>query len=209
MNNRIKNLLNSHKLSKQSIADVINPLEIVELFEESGLSYVLIGGHMLAYYTNNPRATVDVDFIIAEGDFNNAIDIVSTRYSALLLNDKIYHVTFDSIETDDFDPERIDLIKDGFPLFKRVLKSLAATKEKIKIPNIEAAIALKFAASISPNRAEGDKLIDQADLINLIKTNHKLNENTLLLLAECIYIGGGNELLQVINDVKEGNSISL
>lgn len=209
MKNKINNLIKSYELSKLTIDSVINPLEIIKLFEDKGLNYVLVGGHMLAYYTNNPRATVDVDFIIAEADFNKARKIITANYSKLRQNDKTHHVTFDCIHSKDSEAERIDLIKDGFPLFKQVLKALSKKSGKLKIPNIEAAIVLKFAASISPNRAEDDKLIDQADLINLIKTKAKLNEKTLVLLAECIYTGGGNELLQVINDIKQGNAISL
>ncbi|MCF6317979.1 MAG: hypothetical protein L3J83_01695 [Proteobacteria bacterium] len=209
MNEQIENLYKSHQLSKQVIDNVINPLEIIELFEKNGLKYALIGGHMLAYYTNNPRATVDVDFIIAGGDFKKALKIISNHYSQLLRNDKTHHVTFDTIHGKNFDPERIDLIPDDFPLFKKVLKSLSLTKLKIKIPDIEAAITLKFAASISPNRSESDKLIDQSDLIDLVNISHQLNENKLISLADSIYTGGGSELMQLISDIKKGEPISL
>ena len=87
MKQSIKNLLNSYELSKQSINGVINPLEIIELFESLDLQYVLIGGHMLAYHTDNPRATVDVDFIIAKKDFNRAVDLINNDYPNLILNE--------------------------------------------------------------------------------------------------------------------------
>ena len=63
MKARIENLQKSYELSSQQVEDAVNPLEIIALFEQEQLSYVLIGGHMLAFYTGTARATVDVDFI--------------------------------------------------------------------------------------------------------------------------------------------------
>ncbi|VAW42353.1 hypothetical protein MNBD_GAMMA01-1117 [hydrothermal vent metagenome] len=186
MSGKIDKLLDSYKLSKQSISGVINPLEIIELFENIQLKYILVGGHMLAYHTQNPRATVDVDFIIAQSDFNQAVALVQSNFPHLTINDKIQHVTFDDGHNNN--SERIDLIRDDFPLFKQVLKLPDETSDKIKIPSIEAAITLKFAACISPNRNNDDKLIDQADLIHLIKATAKLNKELIHSLAEEIYL---------------------
>ncbi len=125
------------------------------------------------------------------------------------LNDKNHHITFDDRNDTSVNSERIDLIKDGFPLFKLVLKNIQATKENIKIPVLEAAIVLKFAACISPNRPVEDKLVDQADLIQLIKSENKLNKIILSTLSETIYTGGSNELMQVIEDVLNNKTINL
>ena len=104
------------------------------------------------------------------------------------------------------DSERIDLVKDGFPLFNTIVQkycvSLKAKKQIVKIPTIEAAIALKFAASISPNRSDEDKSVDNADLMKLIRVTSKLDEEELRTLGELIYRGGGKELTAVVSDVK-------
>ncbi len=209
MKQSVNNLINSYELSKQSISNVINPLEIIELFEKLNLQYVLVGGHMLAYYTDNPRATVDVDFIIAKKDFNEAVNLINNDYPNLILNDKNHHITFDDRNDNSKNAERIDLIKDEFPLFKMVLKTIQNTKEDIKIPVLEAAIVLKFAACISPNRSVEDKLVDQADLIQLIKSEKNLNQKILSNLSESIYTGGSKELMQVIDDVLNNKEVNL
>ena len=173
MKNKIENLQKSFELSSQQTEDVVNPLEVAALFEDQKFSYVLIGGHMLSFYTGIARATVDVDFIIGNADFSRASKIINKSYQQFKETDRVYHVTYDT-KKNVVDPERIDLIKDVFPLFREVVKQYSITlregKSTVKIPTIEAAIALKFAASISPNRGDENKPIDNADLLRLIKS---------------------------------------
>lgn len=59
MKEHIENLQKSFELSSQQIDDAVNPLEVAALFEREHVSYVLIGGHMLSFYTGTARATVD------------------------------------------------------------------------------------------------------------------------------------------------------
>jgi len=213
MKEHIENLQKSYELSSQQVDDAVNPLEVAALFEKDKVSYVLIGGHMLSFYTGTARATVDVDFIISGADFNRASKVIVKNYSQFKEHDHVYHVTYDTKKSKTPDPERIDLVKDGFALFREIVKhysvTLSANKQKIKIPTIEAAIALKFAASISPNRGDENKPVDNADLIRLIRTTSKFDEKALLALGELTYNGGGKELLKVVNDVGEGKKVSL
>lgn len=212
MKNKIENLQKSFELSSQQTEDVINPLEVAAIFEDQKFSYVLIGGHMLSFYTGIARATVDVDFIIGNADFARASKAINKTYQQFKETDRVYHVTYDT-KKNVVDPERIDLIKDVFPLFREVVKQYSVTlregKSTVKIPTIEAAIALKFAASISPNRGDENKPIDNADLLRLIKSTAKFDEKALLALGELVYTGGGKELVSVVNDMKSGKSVSL
>ncbi|MBT3724614.1 MAG: hypothetical protein HOM14_18870 [Gammaproteobacteria bacterium] len=213
MKEQIENLQKSFELSSQQIDDAVNPLEVAALFESKNVSYVLIGGHMLSYYTGTARATVDVDFIIGGTDFERASKEINKAYAQFKHHNRVYHVTYDTQKTHEKDPERIDLVKDGFPLFKAVVQkycvTLRAKKQVVKIPTIEAAIALKFAASISPNRGDENKPIDNADLMRLIRATPNLNEHAILALGELVYSGGGKELAAVVNDVRQGKTISL
>lgn len=212
MKNKIENLQKSFELSSQQAEDVVNPLDVAAIFEDQKFSYVLIGGHMLSFYTGIARATVDVDFIIGNADFARASKAINKTYQQFKETDRVYHVTYDT-KKNVIDPERIDLIKDVFPLFREVIKQYSVTlregKSTVKIPTIEAAIALKFAASISPNRGDENKPIDNADLLRLIKSTAKFDEKALLALGELVYTGGGKELVSVVNDMKSGKSVSL
>lgn len=213
MKERIENVQKSYELSSQQLADAVNPLEVAALFEKERVSYVLIGGHMLSYYAGTARATVDVDFIISGPDFSRATKVIASAYAQFKHHDRVYHVTYDSKKPNLKDPERIDLVKDGFPLFREVIQKYCVTlndnKHTMKIPTIEAAIALKFAASISPNRGDENKPIDNADLLILIRSTPNLDSQALSKLGDLVYSGGGKELVSVVEDVRKGKPLSL
>lgn len=209
----IENLQKSYELSSQQVEDAVNPLEVAALFEKERVSYVLIGGHMLSFYTGAARATVDVDFIIGGADFSRAAKVIDKTYTQFKHNDRVYHVTYDSKKANQKDPERIDLVRDTFPLFSEIVRRychiLRASKHTVKIPTVEAAIALKFAASISPNRGDENKPIDNADLLRLIRSRNNLDLNALMRLGDLVYQGGGKELISIIEDVRNGKPVSL
>lgn len=213
MKENIQNLQKSYELSSQQVEDAVNPLEVAALFEKERVSYVLIGGHMLSFYTGTARATVDVDFIIGGPDFTRAAKAIDKAYTQFKHHDRVYHVTYDSKKSGQKDPERIDLVKDGFPLFREVVTrychTIKANKHTVKIPTVEAAIALKFAASISPNRGDENKPVDNADLLRLVRSEANLKEDALTKLGNLVYQGGGKELVSIINDIKAGKHVSL
>ncbi len=214
MKENIHSLKRSFELSSQQVGDAIDPLEIAAVFEKEKLAYVLIGGHLMGFYTGIARATVDVDFIVGGKDFLRATKLIKRHYAQLAENDKVQHITYDSKASKTIDKERIDLVKDTFPLFKAIVNcfsiTLTASGESIKVPTIEAAIALKFAACISPYRSGDDKPVDQSDLMKLIKASAtKPNAKTLKELGDLIYPGGGKELIAVVDDVSEGRKTSL
>ena len=213
MKEHIDNLEKSFELSSQQVKDAVNPLEVAAIFEKEKMAYVLIGGHMLSYYTGTARATVDVDFIVQGNDFSRAAAAIDKAYKQFKHNDRIYHVTYDSMHPNTKDSERIDLIRDKFPLFREVVQNYSVTirgsKQTIKIPTPEAAIALKFAASISPNRGDENKPVDNADLLRLVRAKTNLNTKALTKLGDLVYPGGGKELASIVNDIQNGKPVSL
>ena len=51
-------------------------------------------------------------------------------------------------------------------------------------------MALKFAASISPNRGDENKPIDTADLLRLVRSRNTIDDAALMKLGDLIYRGG-------------------
>ncbi len=213
MKAHLDNLQKSFELSSQQVEDAVNPLEVAAIFEREKVSYVLIGGHMMSFYTGTARATVDVDFIVGGAHFVRAAKAIDKAFSQFTQNDKVYHVTYDSKKSGLGDLERIDLVRDGFPLFREVVTRYSHTVQTgdhtVRIPKIEAAVALKFAASISPNRGDENKPVDNADLLRLIRSTLRLDEKALVELGDLIYRGGGRELLSLIGDIRAGKSVRL
>ena len=213
MKEQIENLQKSYELSSEQVADAVNPIEVAAIFEREKVSYVLIGGHMLSYYTGAARATGDVDFIVGGADFSRSVNLVGQAFQQFRRHDRVYHITYDSTQQNTSEAERIDLVKDSFPLFREVVKSYSVSVRNgdvvVQLPIVEAAIALKFAASISPNRGDENKPIDHADLIRLVRYNPNLDKQLLSKLGDLVYVGGGNELLSVVSDLQSGKHVSL
>jgi hypothetical protein len=213
MKEHIDNLQKSYELSSRHVEDAVNPLEVAALFEKERVSYVLVGGHMLSFYTGVARATVDADFIVGGKDFFRAAKVINEVYSHFKHCDRVYHVTYDTRKSGQKDPERIDLIKDGFPLFREVVQhychTLRTGMHSVKVPTVEAAIALKFAASISPNRGDESKPVDNADFLRLVRSRNNLDTTALSRLGDLVYRGGGKELVSVVEDVRNGKPVSL
>jgi len=213
MKEHIENLRKSYELSSQQIEDAVNPLEVAVIFDNEQVSYVLIGGHMLAFYTGTVRATIDVNVIVGSVDFGRAVEVIGKAYTQLQHTDRTHHVTYDSKRAGAGDPERIDLVKDDFPLFSEIVQRychiIKASKYTVKIPTIEAAIALKFAAAISPNRSDENKPVDNADLLKLVRSREGLDNSALVRLGDLVYSGGGKELASIVEDIQAGKMISL
>lgn len=70
-------------------------------------------------------------------------------------------------------------------------------------------MALKFAASISPNRGDENKPIDTADLLRLVRSRNTIDDAALMKLGDLIYRGGGKELVSIITDIRSGKKVSL
>jgi hypothetical protein len=199
----------AHQLSKQQIEDAVSPHELALTFTESGIDYVLIGGHILGYFSGTPRATVDVDVIVATAHASRAIKAIQKKFPDLDLADLVENVRFSSKrKVEPFDSERIDVVRASNPLFQAVLKKYTTEVRSkglvVRLPTPEAAIALKFAAAISPYRAEESRPQDRVDLVAILRRQSELRQDVLAELGDLIYPGGGKELVLFVEAVKAG-----
>jgi len=206
----------SHQLSRQQVEDAVSPFDVVALLNSDGIKYVLIGGHLLGHLTGSPRATVDVDVIVDSGQVARAVRALEARFPELTVQDLVHNVRFSSQRGGGLraiDAERIDVVRADHPLFQRILERYSVTIQskghRILVPTVEAAVALKFAAAISPNRGADSTPQDRADLIAIIRKGSSLDETVLGELGELIYPGGGKELQQVAAGIRAGRNVSL
>jgi hypothetical protein len=102
----------------------------------------------------------------------------------------------------------IDLMKPNQPLFKVAFRQMILVEEGYLIPNLEFALACKFAAMVSPNRAEQKKHLDAADFISMVQKNSSsIRLASLKRLGERVYPGGGREIMQLVEDAKAGRRL--
>jgi predicted nucleotidyltransferase len=201
----------SHRLSQQHAADAVSPYELTAILEAGGIKYVLIGGHVLGYLTGSPRATVDVDVIISSAHVAQAVKAIKARFPELTSEDLVYNVRFNSSRRGGGDAERIDLVRAGNPFFQRILDRYATAiqskGQRVHVPTVEAAIALKFAAAISPNRGDESRPQDRIDLLAIVRKHTDLNQAVLAELGDLVYSGGGEELQTFVRDVQAGKNV--
>jgi hypothetical protein len=201
----------SHRLSQQQVDDAVSPYELTAIFDEGGTRYVLIGGHVLGYLTGSPRATVDVDVIVSSGHVSRAVKAIKERFPELTVQDLVYNVRFSSARRSNVDPERIDVVRAGNPFFQRIVErhavAIQSKGHRVCVPTVEAAIALKFAAAISPNRGDENRPQDRIDLLAIVKRNRELELEDLAELGDLIYPGGGSELRAFVRDVQAGKHV--
>ena len=82
--------------------------------------------------------------------------------------------------------------------------------QKYRIPSLEAALANKYGAMLTPTRDAGKRGMDAVDFYNMVK--HSLDEGrqpidvaTLEVLGELVWPGGGGkEILRLVEEVKAG-----
>jgi hypothetical protein len=204
----------SHQLAQQHVEDAVSPHDLASVLTATGTQYVLIGGHAIGYFTGTPRATVDVDVIVSSPQVSRATKALQKKFPELTVEDLRYNVRFNSARSEGrVGKERIDLVSDNVPLFNRILRlhtvAVPVRGQVIRLPTVEAAVALKFAAVVSPNRGDDSQPQDRTDLRAILIKNRNLNLAVLSELGDLVYPGGGRELTDACAAIWEGKPVSM
>ena len=205
----VRSLAASTALSSYYVEKQIAPLEVIKILNGAGARFVLCGAHGLAGWMKKPRATEDVDVVVAARSHKKALKALLEAFSHLQPEDT-------DVVTRLRDPEdgvvRIDLMKPTQALFKAALAHTCTVESKgqtYQIPSLEMALAMKFAPMISLNRPEEDRLIDGHDFIYIIKSNPDIDLEKLAELGELVYSGGGKEILERVRQVRAGERLTI
>jgi len=182
----------------------IGPESIARILKDAKVKYVIVGAHAANGYTGRPRATVDVD-VIAQFP-KKAVRAIAAAYPKLQIRDTPVVTRFM-----DQDLEAIDVMKPmASKLWSRLLKEtreVLIEKETVRVPVLEGVIAAKFSAMVSALRRLPDKKQDAVDFIRIVESNANINLPFLSELAELVYVGGGAEVLKLLEDVRAGRPL--
>ena len=184
----------------------IEPAAVIRVLDDAQVKYVLVGAHAISALAGDPRATMDVDVIAS--DPVKARDALSKAFPQLTVEEHPVVIRFKQQGQ-----EVIDIIRPtAAPIFNAALTHTTRVKLgklDVTVPLAEAALALKFASMISLTRASEDRHIDAHDFIRLAKHNAKMDRQKLAELGEIVYVGGGNELLKLVDDAQAGRQVSI
>ncbi|MBI4614146.1 MAG: nucleotidyl transferase AbiEii/AbiGii toxin family protein [Planctomycetes bacterium] len=195
--------------SKGLTAHMLQPEEVARVLSSARVRFVLTGAHATNAWTRRVRATMDVDVVIASRDHRKAVRAVQQAFPHLKARDTEVVTRFLDAKADQV---VIDLMKPRDRLLKVLFKEehvrwIRLGGERVAIPDLETAAALKFAAMVSPNRARTDKMQDAVDFARIVEANARLSLARLAHLAERVYRGGGEEARRLVSAIRKGEPL--
>jgi hypothetical protein len=190
----------------------IKPQDVIDVLKAAGIKkWVLMGLHGYVGYLPQPRATQDVDVLIAHRDCKRAVKAVREAWPNLVVEELEPVVRFkdpNDCFADGSPKPVIDLMLTWSRLNEAILKEkghvLVDPDTQHVIPTVEAALASKYAAMISDFRDRGKKEYDAADFRRIARANYdRVDREQLRRLGNLIWEGGGEELERFLDIAPE------
>lgn len=186
---------------------MITPEEIIAILKGAKVKFVVMGLHGIGGWRSEPRATDDVDFLVQKRDHRKAVEAIKEAYPHLEVLDQSVVMRF-------VDPERkavvIDLIKPYEPFLQAVFKNSVPAGRSHQIPDLEMALACKFAAMISDNRPAKKRHVDAGDFSDIVQENSDLIDMPKLRrLASKIGPKNADRIEQFVADARAGRILKL
>lgn len=189
---------NLRKMYKRKAADV-QPQQVIKVLKQASVKFVLMGAHGIAGWLDEPRATQDVDVLI-QTRYKQAVQAIAKAFPGLMVQDLPAITRF--LDPIDKLPV-IDLMRPQAALHKLVWKNVHQVGKSHRIPDLEMALVLKYAAMQSPDRAMKKRLQDKADFIGMVTRNHEIIDvPKLRKLAKGIKAGSSEEILRLVDEAR-------
>jgi hypothetical protein len=202
-------LATSTALSEYYVEDIITPVRVITALNRAGIRYVLVGAHGISGWLAEPRATKDVDVLMAVRGVRKAVTVLTTAFPALVVDDQ---EVVARLRHKDTQQVLIDVMKANQPLHRVALKyANKATREghTYLVPSLELALALKFGPMVSLTRVDEKKHLDAHDFISMVKHNSQIDLKKLSTLGDLVYPGGGREVVELVRKVRAGEKLVL
>ncbi len=204
-----RSLATSSALSEYYMPDLITPIEVIRVLNAAKVRFMLLGAHGIGGWTGKPRATEDVDVLVAARGHKKAVAALLAAFPHLKADDN-------EVVTRLRDPETnavaIDVMKPNQPLYRDALKyghEVETGGQRYQIPALELALAMKLAAMTSPVRDDDKKMFDAGDFIRVVRANPDIDHVKLHTLGQLVYNGGGDEIVEKVRQVRAGEKLIL
>jgi hypothetical protein len=204
-----RSLATSTALSEYYVENLITPIEVIKVLNAAGVKFMLVGLHGIGGWLRDPRATQDVDVLVAMRGQKKAIAALLAAFPQLAAED---HPVVTRLREKETGEVRIDVMKPNQELFREGLKHTHTVENKgivYRIPSLEMALTMKFAPMISLNRADKDKFQDAHDFMQMIDSNPNIDLEKLAELGDLVYPGGGKEIVEKVRQVRAGEKLHL
>jgi Nucleotidyl transferase AbiEii toxin, Type IV TA system len=202
-------LATSTDLYRVFAREFITPLQVITVLNQARVRFVLIGGYSIGGWVHEPRATQDVDVLVATRNRGKAVTALQKAFPRLVREDHEEVVRLR-------DPEAkrvvIDVHKPAEPLGRAALRNtqpVTAEGQTYQIPTLGMALALKFAAMMSLRHTDDKKYLHAHDFIGMVKANPTIDLDKLAGFGELIYPGGGRDISEKVRQVRAGEKLRL
>lgn len=203
---------------RQEVPSPVDLNQILLTLTQKKIPFILTGAHGIGSWTGRPRATQDVDILVKGGrNLTRAVNAIKALYPELEVK------VFFGVSAFFIPGEKESVIDITYPHRPALAETLAnpvwaedkALGLKYRIPSLEAALANKYGAMLTPTRDVAKRAIDIGDFQWMVK--HSMDEGRqpidlrrLESLGEKVWPGGGGkELLRLVERTKAGLPISL
>jgi hypothetical protein len=187
--------------------------EVLQALIARKIPFVLTGTHGFGGWTGRPRATHAVDILVKSGrNYARAVKALRVLYPELevryLAGVAAFFLPGETVSVLDVTyPHRRDI--------EETLRTAIWVEEKglkYRVPTLEAALANKYGAMLTPNRDPGKRQVDSGDFYFMVK--HSTDEGResidlvlLEALGEMVWPeGGGKEILRLVEEAKAGKA---
>lgn len=184
----------------------VDPKELIRVLNQAGVKFVLMGAHVTnAWARVEPRATRDVDVLVQKSHHKKAVAAIQKAFPTLQVEE---HPVVTRFRDPADNQVAIDAMKPASEIHKAAMKQTIRVEGTHNVPTLEMLLACKLAAMTSPNRAHDRKLQDGADFIRVVMHNRDdIRREKLREFGELLYVGGGAELVKLVDDVLAGRML--
>lgn len=204
--------------SSKVAASPVDLNQILRTLAKKKIPFVLTGAHAIGGWTGRPRATHDVDILVKGGrNHTRAVNAIKALYPQLETRDFAGVTAFfilgekESV-IDVTYPHRADIEE---TLTTAIWTEDKSTGLRYRIPCLEAALANKYGAMITPTRNPQKRLVDAADfgwmvLHSMQEGRQPIDLRKLESLGEKVWPGGGGkEILRLVSQVRAGKPLQI
>jgi len=173
----------------------IQPRDVIKVLNMAEIKFTLVDAHGIAGWLLEPRASQDVDALV-HAQHKKAVQAMRKAYPDLRVEDAVAVTRFIDRATD---LAVIDLMKPHSDLHEAVRDYAVQVGKTHRVPDLEMALALKYAAMDSPNRRENKKRQDKVDFYSMVAAHgEEIADDKLFSLGEMVKNGGGKEILKLV-----------
>jgi hypothetical protein len=184
----------------------IRPHDVIRILRKARIGFVVVGTYGINGYRDQATATQDVDVLLRRKDLKRATIALGNRYRRLSVVSQDRGVWF----IDRTNKPVIDLLVPITSSMKAVFENSVCIGQSHRIPNLEMALAGKFAGFSLEQCDAAKRLNDAGDFANIVEANYGLiRRGKLRSLAAKVCRGGGKKILDFVDRIKSGCPISV